>query len=119
MKDSIGTILVDFDGTLATYTEWKGIDHTGEPIPKMVDRVKEWLYNGKNVKIFTARVSPNQKQETIDLATKTIQDWCQKYIGQVLEVTAFKDFDVIEIWDDRAIPVIKNTGKINNGIIER
>ena len=35
-----------------------------------------------------------------------------KHIGQELEVTCTKDFGMIELWDDRAIRVEKNTGKI-------
>jgi len=40
MKESDQWIGVDLDGTLAKYGEWRGVEHIGEPIPPMVDRVK-------------------------------------------------------------------------------
>jgi hypothetical protein len=42
MKESDQCIGVDLDGTLAKYGEWRGVEHIGEPIPPMVDRVKGW-----------------------------------------------------------------------------
>ena len=47
---------VDLDGTLAYHDTWKGHEHIGEPIPAMLQRVKDWLDRGLTVKIFTARV---------------------------------------------------------------
>lgn len=100
-----GWIGVDLDGTLAFYDEWKGISHIGEPIPNMLFNVKNWLAHGKRVKIFTARAS---QPESIPY----IQAWCQKHIGQILEVTNVKDFGMIALYDDRAYRVIENTGNI-------
>ena len=48
---------VDLDGTLARYEQYEGPMSIGEPIPEMVDRVKAWLAAGREVRIFTARVS--------------------------------------------------------------
>lgn len=103
---------VDLDGTLAYYDGWKGIEHIGAPIPLMVLRVQQWLAEGKTVKIFTARVGPRRADVGEDpaLILKTIEDWCLKHIGQVLPVTATKDFAMVELWDDRCIQVIPNTG---------
>ena len=98
---------VDLDGTLAHYDEWVGIEHIGKPIKPMLARVKKWLSEGKDVRIFTARVAgPTGEQ-----ARRYIEDWCQKYIGQVLEVTNVKDQQMVKIWDDRAVQVVKNTGQ--------
>ena len=36
--------------------------------------------------------------------------WCEEHIGARLEVTATKDFEMIELWDDRCVQVIMNTG---------
>jgi hypothetical protein len=98
---------VDFDKTLATHeTEW-GIDRIGEPIPTMIHRVKKWLSEGKTVKIFTARASyPEQ--------TPIIQDWLEKQGLPRLEVTNIKDGGMRELWDDRAVRVVRNTGAIDN-----
>ena len=104
-----GWIGVDLDGTLAHYDGWEGIDVIGAPIPPMVERVKAWLAEGTEVRIFTARVSgPTQLRQ---IATEAIEDWCREYIGQVLAVTATKDFGMYELWDDRAVQVECNTGR--------
>lgn len=105
---------VDLDGTLAYYDTWRGAEHIGNPIPMMVDRVKGWLAKGETVKIFTARVSAPQSAEGVEFIqqqTQIIQDWCEKHLGQRLEVTCQKDFACIEIWDDRAVQVAINTGQ--------
>ena len=101
-----GWIGVDLDGTLAEYHGWKDDGSVGEPIPLMVDRVIKWLDEGKNVKIMTARVSG------VDYTgqTKIIQDWCRKHLGTILPVTCSKDYAMIELWDDRAVGVVTNTG---------
>ena len=103
MKPFIG---VDLDGTLAFHKEWTiptGVDDIGEPIPAMVERVKLWLEEGKTVKIFTARAHN-------PAAEGPIKAWCLKHIGTELEVTNIKTPDMIEIWDDRAVSIVRNTG---------
>jgi hypothetical protein len=52
-----GWIGVDLDGTLAQYGKWAGIYYIGKPIPLMMARVKKWLAQGKDIRIFTARVA--------------------------------------------------------------
>ena len=99
-----GWIAVDLDGTLAYYDHWRGIEYIGDPIQPMVKRVKNWIQKDYTVKIFTARY--NEGLEAINY----IKEWCMKHIGQELEVTATKDFRMIELWDDRCIQVVINTG---------
>lgn len=112
----MGWIGVGLDGTLAVYDEWVGIDHIGEPIPKMVNRVKNWLAVGRSVKIMTARVGPQPNGEPCPQnVIEAIQQWCKEHIGQVLPVTHSKDFGMIELWDDRAIQIITNTGERADG----
>ena len=41
-----GWVGVDLDGTLAQYDGWKGVDHIGDPVPKMLERVRNWLADG-------------------------------------------------------------------------
>lgn len=110
-----GWIGVDLDGTLAEYVRWQGVEYIGEPIPLMVDRVKKWLEDGKDVRIFTVRVHKNQDAKKIASAKYWIESWCMKHIGQMLPVTNEKDYGMIELWDDRCIQVIPNTGKRANG----
>lgn len=105
---------VDFDKTLAVYNKWEGVGVLGEPIIPMVNRVKNWLAEGKKVKIFTARVSHDGTAHRCGEALVSriaIEDWCEKHIGQKLEVTCYKDFGMVELWDDRAVQVIPNTGE--------
>lgn len=110
-----GWVGVDLDGTLAYYGEHSTTQYIGSPIPEMVERVKALLANGVTVKIFTARVSAHGLDDMhggkIDIITP-IQDWCEKHIGKRLEVTNVKDFGMIELYDDRAVEVITNTGKL-------
>ncbi len=114
-----GWIGVDLDGTLAQYDGWKGPEHIGAPIPAMVDRVKRWLSDGREVRVFTARAwvllgSAEQQAEGQSIV-KAIDAWCAQHIGQTLPVTCIKDFGMIELWDDRAVQVEANTGRRMDG----
>jgi len=52
---SNGWIGVDLDGTLAVHMGvWDG--SIGPPIYPMVDRVRRWIKEGREVRIITARV---------------------------------------------------------------
>ena len=99
-KEWIG---VDLDGTLAKDDGWKGIEHIGEPIQPMVDKVKRWRKAGKNVKIFTARVDEPK-------AEPYIRAWLTGLGLGDLEITNVKDRYMKELWDDRARRVKKNHG---------
>ena len=108
-----GWIGVDLDGTLAEYNGWKGPDHIGSPIIAMVERVKQWIVEGRDIRIFTARVSHDGSEKRIleaMLAQEAIQAWCAEHIGFLLPVTNIKDYAMVELWDDRAVQVIPNTG---------
>jgi hypothetical protein len=99
-----GWIGVDLDGTLAVYDGWKGANVIGDPVPLMVNRVKQWLKEGRDVRIFTARISHDGTQERIVDAVKAhgaITSWCVTHIGQELPVTCYKDYSMVELWDDR------------------
>ena len=106
---SNGWIGVDLDGTLAHYDGWKGPTHIGEPIPKMVDRVLGWVREGREVRIFTARISEPDPAEC-NRIYHAIVEWCERHIGVVFKVTCVKDYKMVELWDDRAVQVIPNTG---------
>ena len=110
-------IAVDFDGTLATWDcPWPD-DYraTGEPIPLMVERVKRWIAEGEDVRIFTARMDgyhPKDGPVPVHLVRKVIEDWCLKHIGVILPVTNRKDYWMKVLYDDRAFQVEKDTGRI-------
>lgn len=110
MSGQEGWIGVDLDGTLAHYDGWRGKEHIGRPVEAMAERVRRWLGEGKLVKIFTARVSGDFDDP--EFSRKLIGDWTLKHLGSRLEVTCKKDYAMLELWDDRAISVELNTGKI-------
>lgn len=104
-------ILVDFDRTLAHYESWeKNGANLGAPIPDMVDRVKRWLAKGKDVRIFTARAHESNPRWGSDIAN--IKRWCMEHIGRDLPVQCWKSFEAEAIWDDLAVSVEANTGRI-------
>jgi hypothetical protein len=105
---SRGWIGVDLDGTLAEYHGRISIEHIGAPVPAMLERVKAWLEEGIEVRIFTARVShPRRRRQ----AARVIGDWCENHGLPRLPVTNAKDFDMVELWDDRAVRVETNSGR--------
>ena len=103
-----GVIAVDLDSTLAEYSEWKGIEHIGKPIPAMLARVKKWLEDGTKVVIFTARID-NEGAEPY------IEKWLEENGIGGLKITNVKSMDIVEFWDDRAVQVIPNTGERIDG----
>jgi len=133
-----GWIGVDFDGTLATYDNWVGWNVFGEPLPRMVNRIRGWLKEGKEVRIVTARIglplsdrkgvpkyeASNGKlwrgyvckiteaEYTSADMQHAIQDWCEMHVKEGWRpiVQCYKDYAMVELWDDRAVQVIPNTG---------
>ena len=110
LKDrDYGWIGVDLDGTLAKLKRTEKFDEVaiGAPIPKMVERVKAWRATGREVRIMTARAAslkPKVKQ--------AIEEWCEKHLGEKLPITNEKDPYMLELWDDRAIGLEPDTGRI-------
>jgi hypothetical protein len=110
---------VDLDGTLAEYHGWND-GKIGPPVPKMVERVKGWIAEGKEVRVVTARVAPSSLEangQTWSEVALPIQDWCRQHIRAptILSITHEKDFGMVELWDDRAVQVIPNTGERVDG----
>ncbi|MDO9571196.1 MAG: hypothetical protein Q7J58_17740 [Hydrogenophaga sp.] len=98
-------IAVDFDGTLAKFTSDGSI---GAPIQPMWDRVNQWLKEGKTVRIFTVRAGDDEQ-------VTAVQKWLKKNNLPVLPITNIKSAGLQSLWDDRAVRVHRNTGKICNG----
>jgi hypothetical protein len=117
-----GWIGIDLDGCLAEYHGWPKDNSIGAPIPKMVERVRKWFGEGKNIKIFTARVCVREgisKESGLEATSafaesqrQLIKEWCRTHLGFVLEVTNVKDFGMIRLYDDRCIQVEANTGRL-------
>lgn len=96
---------VDLDGTLAEWDGWKGHEHIGKPIPLMVERVKRWTEMDIEVRIFTARAS-------IADHVAPVQKWLEENGLPGLAVTNKKDYKMLQLWDDRCVQVIPNTGEL-------
>lgn len=107
-----GWIGVDFDRTLATYDgHWRGgsLAHH-RPVKSMVERIWRWLDDGIEVRIVTARVAeldPGQAAEQ----RKLIVEWLKEHVGIALDVQCGKDRGMLELWDDSAVTVERNTGR--------
>lgn len=108
--NSKGWIGVDFDGTLVTDEFRRDPDHHGDPIPRMVERVRFWLMKGIEVRIVTGRVGSKASEENIIRNASTIQKFCIKHFGKPLPITCAKDQEMICLWDDRCVQVVTNTG---------
>ncbi|MCD4742966.1 MAG: hypothetical protein K8R67_10880 [Desulfobacteraceae bacterium] len=100
-----GWIGVDLDGTLAWHDANTPMISIGEPVPLMLKRVKHMVKQGYRVKIFTARA---QDSEQILM----IRKWLKKNGLPALEITNIKDYNMIKLFDDRAVQVERNTGKL-------
>lgn len=97
-----GWIGVDLDGTLALYDGFKGEDHIGAPVEPMVRRVRKWLRDGKDVRLFTARQP-----------SPTIRKWMFDNLGTVLAITNTKDSKMQALYDDRVVQVKRNEGLVS------
>lgn len=95
---------VDLDGTLAKYAGF-GSD-IGEPIEPMLNLVKHMLENGVRVKIFTARAQHGPRMISV------VQDWLESVGLPRLPVTNVKTPHMRRCYDDRAIQVEFNTGRL-------
>ena len=96
---------VDLDGTLAMWDGWKGHEHIGEPIPAMLERVKRWIKMDIEVRVFTARASVPEHIEPVE-------KWLKKNGLGGLRVTNEKDYRMLQLWDDRCVQVIPNSGEL-------
>ena len=100
-----GQIYFDLDGTLAEYDTWMGPEHIGEPIASMVSVAKQWIFKGYEIVIFTARASdPSQ--------IPYVEKWAREIFGMDIKVTNSKGFNMVMCYDDRAVQVEKNTGRV-------
>lgn len=111
-----GWIGVDLDGTLAEYHGWVAADVIGAPIPAMAERVRLWIAEGKDVRIFTARGSIGEADRA--LAYPAIAAWCLLHFGKALPITNTKDLSMVELWDDRAVQVVRNVGRPVRTLVE-
>lgn len=106
------SIAVDLDGTLARTTEGDfNPEVIGEPVPAMLERVKQWIAAGDEVVIFTARAATPSN-------VPHVKAWLKKHGLGDLEVTNRKDPEMKAFWDDRAVSVMPNTG-IKSAVVKQ
>jgi hypothetical protein len=97
-----GFIGVDFDCTLATYTKGTSPEDMGKPIKPMVDRVKSWIKEGKDVRIFSARGKDSYP---------AMRRWMKEHLGVILPITNIKEPTMVAFYDDKAIAIEANIGE--------
>lgn len=98
-------IAVDLDGTLAEWSDNQHINVIGRPIKPMVIRVRQWIKQGKQVVIFTARVATKGQR-------RLIRKWLKENNLPDLPITNKKDWRMKVFYDDRCVPVQRNKGVI-------
>ena len=94
---------------------WKNPAFLCEKV-EFIPRLKPWAFFSKvskEVKILTARVASGK--EDTEVARKAIEEFLEEQFGQVLEITNEKDHKMLELWDDRVVQVIPNTGERADG----
>ena len=96
---------VDFDGTLA-YSAAPG--KLGKPVKAMLQRVKDTIKGGTEVRIFTVRA-----QTAAGIAD--VRKWLKLHGLDGLQITHSKDADMVDLWDDRARRVVKDRGEFCAG----
>ena len=105
----------DLDGTLAHYEGWDD-GKIGAPISLMVERWKRHRASGLECRIFTARAVAFGGQFPVGSGVcppqTVIEEWAQEHLGEMPRITCQKDRHMILLYDDRAIQVEKNTGRI-------
>ena len=105
-----GWIGVDADKTLFEYDSGSfRIDVFGRPIPLMVARIRMHLEDDEEVRLFTARVDDPEWEPKGRAAWEQIS---QYLFGQVLKATNVKDYEMVLLYDDKAVQVIPNTGEL-------
>ena len=105
-------IAIDLDGTLADYRGHYDPYTIGDPIPVMAARVQGWRSQGEKLCIYTARISEANDARDLVRVKKAIQDWCMKHLRCQLPITCIKHHGIKAFYDDRAVQVEKNTGRL-------
>lgn len=91
----------DFDGTLAI-EDYSNLQICGVATP-LLDLMRQYINEGKKVKIFTAR-TPEYRGDIYAFLERN------GLLDKGIEITSCKDGSLHRFYDDRAIGVVKNTG---------
>lgn len=110
-----GWVGFDLDGTLAHYDGWND-GEIGCPIEPMVGLLRDLVASGTEVRILTARVCSMAGTEGAYEQRTKIREWLTEHVGFTLPIQAEKDFDMLLLYDDRALGVVRNKGVILNSV---
>ena len=103
------TVAIDFDGTIAHYDGWKGVDNIGEPVTGIREVLLGLKEAGYKIVIHTCRITPEVNGDQVVDAANAIRKWMSAH-----------DLPYDSIWqgvgkpvacayiDDRAIGVPRN-----------
>lgn len=80
MSNSDFCIAVDLDGLVSIHGSI-----LGEPLQPMLNDVKQWLDDGKDVRIH-ARSTPS-----MPVSGKAVQEWCYRNIGREIPVVLVEE----------------------------
>lgn len=113
----------DFDGTLAEHCGGQ-LQRDPRPIGPMVDVLKRHLAAGHECRILTARVSnsatwPTDPESVVqdEWHRNFVQDWLEARGLPRLKVQCHKDFTMAWLYDDRAVQVVTNEGRISSEVL--
>lgn len=114
----------DLDGTLCKYTSGDSSNfRIGEPILPMCNMLQRYLDEGWRIKIVTARAGPHGSfkgsEERREKTIVAVKEWTKKMFGKELEVTCCKDYAMVALFDDLAVSVEANTGKLMGPLPQR
>ncbi|MFH1984760.1 MAG: hypothetical protein ABIL58_23210 [Pseudomonadota bacterium] len=90
----------DLDGTLA---QTAGAGEIGPPVESMLARLRQHLADGDTVKIFTARAAEPEQ-------IPRVLAWLKGLGHGDLEITNEKDPGMVKLYDDLAVPVVRDMG---------
>lgn len=106
MADKEYTAAVDLDGVLASWGEWKGWEHIGEPIPGALEFM-EWLGSFCRITILTSRTCPtgSPTPRRLELVGTQIKLWLDKHGFPYDEIWIERSKPIANFYiDDRAVP---------------
>jgi hypothetical protein len=108
----------DLNGTLCFHEKGTPVFNAdgefiiGKPINRMVRRIRRMLSEGLKVKIMSGSVGLGGEKAAV--AETAIRKWCKEHLGRELEVSATITPRCLGLFNDKAIAVIRNTGRLRH-----
>ena len=96
-------VCVDFDGVLAQYDGWKGLDFTGQPVPGAVEFSRK-LSELADVVVFTSRCCVEAHREELNEPTRPASDLAPRLVHSIRYWLEKYDFAFNEIYAGQGKP---------------